>query len=352
VSKNKLKFVIFIISLFAFFSIDEVVIKASDYNIDIISVEGLQYGDSLNRGKIIARAIDENENDVPGYFSFHNGNSIIDSIGEQTYEVVFTPDDLNNYSSKKVSVTTNVSKRRIFIIFASPLYKQYDGTTNISLPQYSLSGILNEEVSVAGSLNAVLEAGYVGEGIGVILSGLSIEGDKSEYYYIDFLGHSARISPSTLEKSGENATIITLEKDVYVDVVYSLKVVMENVNEIVKDKYTSFLKYSYKVYNHNNQYLAVDGKFKVSMDIEEEILNKERLQVYELTSDGEYKELSYVYKNNKIVFEIDNDSSLVFTTRNIEYELIILFIGILIFSGIILLLYRYKNNRTKDYIKY
>lgn len=345
-SKNKLKFVVFIVSFLAFIFFCPDFIRASEYEINVSSIEGLSYGNKLNEATIVGSS------EIEGEFSFYQGDSVLKDIGEIDVEIVFTPSDLQTYSSKKVTIKGNVSPRKISVFFYTPLYKQYDGNTTIDLPDCSYVGIIDNEVNVVGKLVGVLDGSYVGQGIGVTLSGVTIEGENSECYYIDFYEHTARIYPSTLEKEGENATIIRLERDVYVDTIYSLKVVVDEEERLIKDKYTSFLTYSYEVYNHNNQLINVEGKYDVLMSIDESVINIERLNVYELTSKGEYKELAYAYKNGKIHFIIDNGSSIVFATRNIEYGLIVLFSGILVFSLLFVVVYRYRNNKVREYKRY
>lgn len=346
-SKNKLKFVIFIFAFLSFLVFKSDFVLASDYTISIESVDNLVYGNKLKDGYINGKS------SIDGEFSFYKQENIIDSVGETEIEIIFTPDDLQNYETRKINFIANVEKRKIFVIFEAPIYKQHDGTTGVNLPNFSYGGIINNEVSIEGSLIGNFSATYVGEDIPVILSGITIEGEKNEYYYVDLLEHSGRIYPSKLEKGGENATTITLDKGVYVDVGYSLKVIKEDYNaSICDDMYTSFLKYSYVVYNHNGIEMDVDGNFKVQMSISQDIMNTERLKLFELTSDGEYKKLEYSYIDDEIGFSIDSGSVLVISTRNIEYKFIFLFSAILLFSLVFVIVYRWKNSRIKEYKEY
>ena len=346
-SKNKLKFVIFIFAFLSFLVFKSDFVLANDYTISIESVDNLVYGNKLKDGYINGKS------SISGEFSFYKQENVINSVGETEIEIIFTPDDLENYETKKVNFVANVEKRKIFVIFEAPIYKQHDGGTGVNLPCFSYGGIINNEVNVAGTLVGNFSATYVGEDIPIVLSGITIEGEKSEYYYVDLLEHSGRIYPSKLEKGGENATIINLDKGVYVDVGYSLKVSKEDYNtSICNDMYTSFLKYSYIVYNHNGVKMDVDGNFKVQMSISQEIMNTERIKLFELTSDGEYKKLDYSYIDGEIRFSIASQSELVICARNIEYKFIFLFSAILLFSLIFVIVYRWKNSRIKEYKEY
>jgi len=344
VSKNKLKFVIFL-GLFSFFLLFNVnLVSAQDYNVSVESVNGLVYGNKLKD------AIINGNSDVEGEFSFYNQEMVLEDIGEIELEIVFIPKDSSNI--KKININAEVLKRKVYVVFDTPIYKQYNGLASIELPNYHYEGIIDDEVTIEGELYATLQATYVGEGIPLVLSGVNIVGEKSDCYELDLFEHSARVYPSFLEKEGENATKIELEKDVYVDVGYRLKVVKEDVENLVNEKYTSFLKFSYDVYSYNNVKLNIDSKYDISMKIDESVLNVERLEVFELMSNGEYKELEYTYKDGIIFFEIESDSSLVFATRNIEYQFIILFCLILIFSFIFIVVYRIKNSRIKEEINF
>ena len=92
--------------------------------------------------------------------------------------------------------------------------------------------------------------------------------------------------------------------------------------------------------------MSINSKYKVSMLLDESIIDNERLKVYEY--DGiEYKELEYAYSNGKIYFSINSNSEIVFATRNIEYHLIIIFGGILLFSFAFITISYVKNSKIK-----
>lgn len=344
-SKNKLKFLLFFSFSLLFMFVNNNYVNAQDYNISINSLEGLTYGNKLKDVKI-----NGNSEGVEGTFYFYNQEYVLDTVGEIELEIFFVAK--NSSEVKSITVTKEVLPKKISVWFENPLYKQYDGLSTLNLPNYSYVGIINNEVSVEGTLIGNVTATYVGDAIPVVLSGVTIVGEKSDCYYLDLLEHNARIYPSVLEKNGENASKITLDKDVYVDISYSLNVKKDNGNELIDNKYTSFAKYSYEVYDYNNEKINVSGKYDILMKIDEDVMNKERLKVFELTKDGEYKELVYTYRNGEIHFKMDSTSSLVLSTRDIEYHFIILFSAILIFSLIFVIVYRLKNSKIKEYKEY
>lgn len=343
--KNKLKYIIFIplfVLFFAFFSVE---IKASDYPVTINNVTNLVYGNKLKDA-----IIDGESSEVEGEFSFYNKEIVLDRVGEIELEIIFVPKDSNEV--KKISYNAIVEKREISIFFFSPIYKQYDGSDNIKLPAYTYQGIINEEVSIQGGLRGKLTATYVSEDIPIILSGIEIVGDKKDCYYLDLLEHSARVYPSTLNKSGVNETQIIIDEGVYVDIGYSLKVEEQNKQEKINDKYTGFKVYKYDVYSYNNVLLEINSEYQVKMVIDEDIKNKERLALFEVTKDGEYKKLNYNIKDSEIHFTIDSNSKVVFATRNIEYHFILLCTSILIFYAVFIVVYRCKNSKILNGSKY
>ena len=336
---------IFILCFVCFFFFFSCQIKASEYQIGVEKVEGLVYGNKLKDVTIYGNSIG-----IEGEFSFDNGELVLDKIGEITLEILFIEKGTNEV--KKINYNAIVEKRKISVFFTSPIYKQYDGNDKINLPEYSYEGIINNEVTVKGTLTGVLSATYVSEDIALTLSGVEIEGEKKDCYYLDLLQHSARIYPSTLEKAGNNATQIVLDKDIYVDIGYSLKVEELECGEAIDSKYTAFKGYKYLVYSHNNNLLEVDGNFQIKMKIEDKIAKKERLEVFELTKDGEYRKIEYKIEAGHIYALISNDSTLILATRDIEYHFIALFSFVLIFYLLFIIVYRLKHSRMLIYKKF
>ena len=120
----------------------------------------------------------------------------------------------------------------------------------------------------------------------------------------------------------------------------------------IDNKYSSFKKIEYLVYNHNNVKLDVKGNFKVKMNVSNEDAGRDRFTVFELTSDGEYKQIGHTYKEGYLEFTIASNSQVVFATRDIEYNVIFLFNAVLLISLCFVIVYRIKHSRIKEEIMY
>lgn len=342
----KVKKVIFMIFLAIFlfiFTQTGYVSAQEDYTIEIESVTGLTYGDAISKGRIVIK-----EQSVPGEVFFQHPDRIVNTAGEYTVWVTFKPTDMETYGNGvSIPFVADVAKKNIEIIFDSPIYKRYDGTEQVDLPQYSYIGIINNEVTVVGDLQGSFNGSYVAEEVGITLSGVVLEGEKKDCYNLVLTGHYGRIHPTYINDVS-NRVSIEFSENVYVDVLATVD--MKNIIEVkkVNKLYTSFMLYEFSVYDHNNQQLDVRGNYTVGLKIDEDIISKERLEVFELSSNNEYKELSYTYNNGVMRFEMDPNSQIVFTTRNVEYGYIILFCGILLVSLGIIVVYWFTTSR-EDY---
>lgn len=345
VSKKGLKIFVFIFMGLLISFVDNSKVSALDYSLSVDSVENLVYGNEYGEGTI------NGTTDIQGEFSFEHEDDKINDVGQTSVDIIFTPQD-TRYPIKKLTINAVIEQRKISVVFDSLLHKQYDGTTNLQLPEYRYDGILNDEVSIVGDLKATLESGYVGETVLVDFSGIEIQGTKKDFYYLDLENHTARIYPSTLQNYGHNATTIMLDDDVFVDIGYSLKVDKKDVNENIENLYTSFAKYDYVVYNHKGIVENVDGQYKVTMNLSNDIMNMKRLELFELTNSGEYKELNYTYKDGKISFSIDSHSSFVLATRDIEYKFIWLFSSILFIYACAIVVSKVRNEKVKSKVAY
>lgn len=338
----KCKKVIYIlfISIFMLFCAQTKVEASEDYNIEIERIEGLVYGDNYAKAKIIPKI-----QDIEGAFSFAHPQRVANSIGEILVWITFTPDDIETYGGPiSWQETAVVEKRNIEIVFETPIYKQYDGTTDVILPAYRYVGILDDEVTVVGNLTGQFSGSYVEEEVGIILSGVQVEGAKKDYYNLVLDGHSGRIHPSYINDA-YNTVSIEFSKNVYVDVMATVIVEKEENSELVNDLYTSFMSYGFTVFDHNNEIISINGRYKVGLKIGDNVANLERLQVFEMDAYNNYKELSYTYNNGVMFFEMSPDSKIVFTTRNIEYNFIYMFVGILFVSFVFMIIYWIFNSR-------
>ena len=340
-SKNKFKVIVFMGVLVANLLLSCKIIKAIEYEVEIQGLENLTYGNELEEVKVIGNS------QIEGKFSIENSNRRLDEVGEIDLVIKFDPTD-SSYESKIINYPATVEPKKVEIIFADRIYKQYDGTSEIKLPDYSYIGIIEDEVEVEGKITGSLLTTYPSENVPLTLGGIHLEGEKKDCYQLVLDGHEAIIYPAKLEKGGDNATIITLPKNLYIDVNYILKVNNKEENRKVNDLYTSFLSYSYQVFNHSNIELKLNSKVKFNMVVSSYYMNKERLKLFELTSDGEYKEIEYRYINGRLLFEMESDSQLVLATRNIEYDFIVFFSSILVISVGLGIVYYRKNSKIKS----
>ena len=130
-----------------------------------------------------------------------------------------------------IPFVADVAKKNIEIIFDSPIYKRYDGTEQVDLPQHSYIGIINNEVTVVGDLQGSFNGSYVAEEVGITLSGVVLEGEKKDCYTLVLTGHYGRIHPSYVNDVS-NSVSIEFGENVYVDVMATVN--MKNIFETKK----------------------------------------------------------------------------------------------------------------------
>ena len=294
------------------------------YHYDI-AIEGLEYGDKYSDGEIVIK-----EQSEPGTFVIACPDDVVNQTGIIFIGVNFIPDN-EGYPSEYFQVEVEIKAIDVIIVFDSLIYKQHDGSDVAILPGYSLDGIIHDSVSVEGKLEGRYETTLVSDNIPITLSGISLKGDYSGAYNLILTGHTGRIHPSYLQDVANRVTL-DLDENVFISGNYNLNVKQEDDNHNIIDKYTSFSKTSFAVYDQTNRKIEIDGKYKATYKIDKEIMAKERLAIFELDENNNYKELEYIYSNGVLYFEIDTSSSVVFATRNIEYHYIALFSGILLFS--------------------
>ena len=316
-----------------------------DYIVDVERVDGLIYGNAISTGEIVVKS-----QNIDGTFTFSHPDRILNSAGSMSVWITFIPADTERYGNGiSMPVSANVEKRNIEIIFNAPIYKRYDGTDSVVLPEYEYAGILYSDISenaigIVGELEAKFSGSYVAEEVGVILSGISLEGAKKDCYNLVLTGHTGRIHPAYI-RDVSNSVSIEFDENVYIDVLATVKVKKEADNKDVNKDYTSFMLYNFSVYDHNNEKLDVTGNYSVKLRIDEHLIATERLEIFELNKDNEYIKLDYTYSDGVMIFVIGADSQIVFTTRNIEYNSIFILSGILVFSFIFVVVNWVKNSK-------
>ena len=329
---KKVIFTIFI-SIFLFFITQTNKVCAfEDYIADVERVDGLVYGNEISTGEIVVKS-----QNIEGTFMFSHPDRIVNSAGTISVWVTFIPKDTATYGNGvSMPVSAYVAKRNIEVIFNSPIYKRYDGTDSIVLPEYEYAGILYSDITensigVVGELVAKYSGSYVAEEVGVILSGISIEGPKKDCYNLVLTGHTGRIHPAYVRDVSNNVSI-EFDENVYVDVLATVRVKKEADNKDVNKDYTSFMLYDFSIYDHNNEKLDVGGNYSVQLRVDKHLIETERLEIFELNKNNEYIKLDYTYNEGVMVFVIKADSQIVFTTRDVEYNIIFVLSGILVFS--------------------
>ena len=224
---KKVIFMIFMAIFLFIFTQTGFVSAQEDYTIEIESVTGLTYGDTISKGRIVIK-----EQSVPGEVFFQHPDRIVNTAGEYTVWVTFKPTDVNAYGNGiSIPFVADVAKKNIEIIFDSPIYKRYDGTEQVDLPQHSYIGIINNEVTVVGDLQGSFNGSYVAEEVGITLSGVVLEGEKKDCYTLVLTGHYGRIHPSYVNDVS-NSVSIEFGENVYVDVMATVN--MKNIFETKK----------------------------------------------------------------------------------------------------------------------
>ena len=311
---------------------------SDDYEVEI-EIVGLEYGDKYGDGEIVVK-----KQTIPGEFVYLYPNDVVNRTGIINIGINFIPQDRDTYGTSYMSVEVEIRAIDVVIVFDSPIYKQHDGTDFAPLPEYSINGIIHDSVSVVGELVGKYSTTLVSDDIPIILSGISLEGEYSGAYNLILDGHTGRIHPSYLQDVANRVTL-DLDENVFISGNYNLNLKKENTNDLINEKYTAFSKYGFIVYDQNNRQLDIQGNYKVALKIDEKIVKKERIALFELDENNNYKELEYTYEGGILYCNIDTNSEVVFATRNIEYHFIILFSGILLFSLGFVVVYVIKNSK-------
>ena len=325
----------------------ETVIEEYPIASDIVYGEPL-FQSRLNGGKA----------NVDGIFSWKNDKEILE-IGTYEKTVVFSPFN-QAYEEKEFLVSVVVNKRRVYIKFEDDIYKQYDGSNNISLPNYVIGGVIDKGVFVRGELTGKLESSLVGESL-ISLEGIELVGEKSFNYYLDLNNFKATIYRTSVEKFGDIKDKIEFSENTYV--ASDALIYVEELEGSLFDKK------GYKVLNAYDIYLKSGGdridiskKVNVKINIAQENFNYEKLEIYNYYN-GAYKKIDYKYEDGYIMYTADSLGNLVFTQKIENYWWVYLSISLFIFGCFTFFVIksfkgkekinRYKSlKRSKDYENY
>jgi filamentous hemagglutinin family protein len=117
--------------------------------------------------------------------------------------------DASNYSLiQPTGLTANITPASVMVGGLSALNKVYDSTTTASLSgTATVSGIGNDNISVAGTGSAVFVSKNVGTGRAVTVTGYTLTGaDASNYTLVQPAGLTANITPAQLLVTGVSAS--------------------------------------------------------------------------------------------------------------------------------------------------
>ncbi len=351
--KKKITLITIIYMAFLFFfcvnKVDAAEIMIEQYP----TASDIVYGEPLFQSRLVG-----GKANVEGVFAWKDEREILE-IGEYTKMVVFQPfSDL--YKNKEFSVNIKVNKRRVYIKFEEEIYKQYDGTTNISLPNYVVGGVIDNGVYVRGELQASLESSLVGESL-VNLSGVELVGEKSFNYYLDLSGFSATIYRTSVEKFGDIKDKIEFSSNTYI--ANDALIYVEKLQNHLLDKEGYEIVNVYDIYlKSGGDRIDVANRVNVKIKIDEGNFNYEKLEVYSYYK-GSYEKLDYKYEDGYIFYTSHSLGNLVFAQKLENYWWIYACITLVIFSCVSLLVIksfkgkekinRYKSlKRSRDYENY
>lgn len=340
-------FFIIIISLFFCFVSGESV-SAFDYiiNEEPTSTE-ITYGMPLFESKLVGGV-----SEVEGTFFWVDDSVVLDA-GESLQKVLFVPDN-NNLEAKEIDVVVKVNRRKVILVFEKEIAKLYDSLDSIKLPQYTVSGIIDNDVYVRGNLIGTLENRFIGENINVNLSGIELAGDKKDNYYLHLSGFSANVYPKKIEMFEDRGNVLEILGDNYIPIQSSFYVKKSNV---VLEKEGYEVKGVYDTYVLNKkQRVDVSGKVSVKIKIDESELSFKRISLYNYYN-GEYEEIDYTYSDGVIVYECEGLGMLVITSKQISYTwvyvvlLVIFSIVLSVFSFIVIrkIVLNKKKKKIKKY---
>ena len=279
---------------------------------------------------------------VEGVFSWKNGRETY-GAGEHVEKVIFTPKN-KDYDSCEFDVSFKVLKRRVYIKFEKDIYKQYDGTDSINLPNYVVGGIVDKTVYVGGKLEGRLESVLNGESK-IILSGLELIGDKKDNYFLDLEGFSAYVHPIFIEKFVGDKNRIDFSKNIYVPV--NTLIYIEEKDTTILSKKNHIIKKVYDIYlKHETDVIDIDGIVNVKVKIDDEVLNNKKLKVYNYYH-GVYEEVDYKYEDGYIVYRADGLGNLVIAQKETSYNIFYICGGVIIFAVGLLVVFLSLRGREK-----
>lgn len=324
---RKLKFVFMFIVLFFFFLCTDNIIKAEQYVISEYPVsEKLTYGEPLFEASLIGGV-----SSVSGTFNWENENVVLEA-GVSNQKVIFTPFN-SELEIREIEIAVTVNPRRVFPKFEKSLYKQYDNSTLLKLPAYTVQGIIDKNVYVKGILSANLESAFVGENIKVNLSGLELVGDKKDNYYLDLTGFLANVYPRFIEMFGNVKNRVDFSENTYVPM-HAIIHISEPTIDLKQEGHKIIKGYDIQLRNGNE---VIDVKDKIKVKIKIENFDGKRISLYNYYNET-YEKIDYVYEDGYLIYESHGLGVLVLSKVVIDYTWMFITFGIVLFIVLAVLL--------------
>lgn len=332
--KNK-SIIIFVFLMFIFYKFDTV--KAYDTNvIEKPIASEIVYGQPL-----LESHLDGGVARVAGTFRWKNELEVL-SAGNHKITVIFSPNS-QEFLKEEFEIDLKVNKRRAYIMFEKEIYKQYDGSNTIKLPNFVVCGIIEDDVFVRGELKGTLDNVLIGENINIILEGIELVGENSNNYLLDLSGFKATIHPSYIEKFGKIKNRIDFSKNVYVPIDSLLHVDKEVNVGLHKENYK--IKEVYDIYLQSSlNRVEIDDLVRVKIKIDESSINGRKIKVYNYYNDN-YDEVKYKYENGYLIYNVNHLGKLVIAQK--KFSLWWLYILTITLAMLLIGIVIYKNNIVK-----
>lgn len=342
---------IFISFIAVFFFYNAMRVRA--LNVDIIELpipDELTYGAPLFESKLVGGIAN-----VEGKFYWENELLTYD-VGEHTTKVVFKPTN-SEYSEVVFDIRVKYNKRRVYIKFEDDIYKHYDGTTFIDLPNYVIGGIIDKTVFVRGNLKGEFENALIGNN-NVLFSGLELVGEKKDNYYLDLEPIKGTIYRIHVEKFGDEKHRVSFKGETYVPADSLLYVNKLDDKSFNKKNYS--IREVYDIYlESDNKRINVNNLVEVKVKLDKKSLNHKRIRVFNY-SNGVYEKVDYKYEDGYIVYQASSLGNLVIAQKKLSFWwLYLLGIVFVLIIMTIIFVKRYKGKekinkyksikRRKDY---
>lgn len=332
---GKFKFLLLsIIMAFFFLCLNERV--SAQVIIDEVPIASdIHYGQPLFESSLTG-----GKSNVDGTFRWKN-ETVVRDVGEYFETVVFT----SNEGNIEFDIKVKVNPKRVYIKFEDLLYKQYDESDVIQLPNYVVHGIIDKDVYVKGCLEGKLENIFIGENNKVLLSGIKLVGDIKNNYYLDLDGFTASVYPSSIEKkNGSFSEKIVFLDDVFVPLDSTIQV-KERTVSLGKEGYLINKEYDIYVESKGVR-VEVNGESIVKIQFDGNVLAKKRLSLFNYY-DGEYHELDYSYEEGYLVYRCNGLGVLVVAVKKIDYTWLVVLISVFLFLLLVIVLIVLFKKRKK-----